>query len=302
MGLRFRKSFKIAPGVKININKKSTGVTFGGKGAHYTVNSKGKRTTSVGVPGTGIYYTSSSGKSNNKNNGTAQGTVDNQVKETKTMDSKRWYQKSWAIILFLIIFFPVGLYLMWRYADWSKLTKIIITAILAFLLIFSGNSEEGDIPTAGVEENETTSQQETTTQLITEESTTQSNTEASQENTTENNTETSVENTTQGITDSLPVITPDTPVSEEATTEEETTEEVTTTRPEPTTEKETTTKPVTTTEKVSDIVGDEVIERSVYVTPSGKRYHYDAECGGKNSYKVTMDEVGSRTPCQKCAS
>ncbi len=297
MGLRFRKSFKIAPGVKINLGKKSTSISLGGKGVHYTLTSKGKRTTSIGIPGTGVYYTSSSKKQTKKNASKEVRNANNEKKETKTMDSKRWYQKSWAIILFLIIFFPVGLYLMWRYADWSKLTKIIITAILAFLLIFSGNSEEGDIPTAGVEENETTSQQETTTQLITEESTTQSNTEASQENTTENNTETSVENTTQGITDALPVITPDTSVSEE-----ETTEEVTTTQPEPTTEKETTTKPVTTTEKVSDIVGDEVIERSVYVTPSGKRYHYDAECGGKNSYKITMDEVGSRTPCQKCAS
>jgi hypothetical protein len=56
MGLRFRKSFKIAPGVKLNVNKKSVGMTFGGKGAHYTVNSSGRRTTSIGVPGTGMYY------------------------------------------------------------------------------------------------------------------------------------------------------------------------------------------------------------------------------------------------------
>ena len=29
MGLRFRKSFKIAPGIKFNVNKKSIGFTFG---------------------------------------------------------------------------------------------------------------------------------------------------------------------------------------------------------------------------------------------------------------------------------
>ena len=39
MGLRFRKSIKIAPGIKINLNKKSTSVTFGGKGLHHTVSS-----------------------------------------------------------------------------------------------------------------------------------------------------------------------------------------------------------------------------------------------------------------------
>lgn len=60
MGLRFRKSFKILPGVKINFNKNSTSITFGDKGVHYTVNSKGKRTGTFGIPGTGIYYTTSS--------------------------------------------------------------------------------------------------------------------------------------------------------------------------------------------------------------------------------------------------
>lgn len=63
MGLRFRKSIKIAPGVKVNLNKKSTSVTFGGKGVHHTVSSTGRKTTSVGIPGTGLYYTeTTSGK------------------------------------------------------------------------------------------------------------------------------------------------------------------------------------------------------------------------------------------------
>lgn len=61
MGLRFRKSFKVAPGVKVNLNKKSTSITFGGKGVHKTYRSSGKKTTSVGIPGTGAYYTTSSG-------------------------------------------------------------------------------------------------------------------------------------------------------------------------------------------------------------------------------------------------
>lgn len=61
MGFRFRKSIKIAPGLKINFNKKSVGATLGTKGAHYTINSSGRRTSSVGIPGTGISYTESSG-------------------------------------------------------------------------------------------------------------------------------------------------------------------------------------------------------------------------------------------------
>lgn len=60
--LRFRRSVKILPGVRINLNKKSTSVTFGGKGAKYTVSSTGRRTSTVGIPGTGISYTETSKK------------------------------------------------------------------------------------------------------------------------------------------------------------------------------------------------------------------------------------------------
>ncbi len=43
--------------------------------------------------------------------------------------------------------------------------------------------------------------------------------------------------------------------------------------------------------------------RAIYRTPNGKRYHYDPDCGGKNSYKVTLSEALSfgLTPCKKCA-
>ncbi|MBB1544782.1 MAG: hypothetical protein HG454_001015 [Clostridiales bacterium] len=40
--------------------------------------------------------------------------------------------------------------------------------------------------------------------------------------------------------------------------------------------------------------------RGVYITPNGKRYHYDPQCGGKNSYRVGINSVGGRTPCKKC--
>lgn len=63
MGLRFRKSFKIAPGVRFNVGKKSTSISFGGKGLRYTINSQGKRTKSVGIPGSGLYYTSTNSTS-----------------------------------------------------------------------------------------------------------------------------------------------------------------------------------------------------------------------------------------------
>ena len=43
---------------------------------------------------------------------------------------KEWYQKPLGIILTLIFFFPLGLYLMWKYATWPKSAKWVVTAVL----------------------------------------------------------------------------------------------------------------------------------------------------------------------------
>lgn len=53
---RFRRTMKIGPGIRINLNKKSAGVTFGVRGLKHTVNTKGTRTSSVGLPGSGLSY------------------------------------------------------------------------------------------------------------------------------------------------------------------------------------------------------------------------------------------------------
>lgn len=66
MGLRFRKSANLGGGVKLNFNKKSTGISFGTKGARYSINSNGRKTASIGIPGTGIYWTSSKSSSKGK--------------------------------------------------------------------------------------------------------------------------------------------------------------------------------------------------------------------------------------------
>ena len=69
MGFRFKKSKQIAPGVRVNLNKKSASVTFGSKGVHHTISYSGKKTTSAGIPGSGLYYTSSSGGGGGSRNG-----------------------------------------------------------------------------------------------------------------------------------------------------------------------------------------------------------------------------------------
>ncbi len=54
-------------------------------------------------------------------------------------ESFKWYQKPTSIIIFLIFFFPIGLYLMWKNEIWSKTTRIVISIIFGLLLINSVN-------------------------------------------------------------------------------------------------------------------------------------------------------------------
>ncbi len=55
MGLRFRKSLRISPGVRLNLSKSGVSWSLGRRGAVVNVGSKGARAT-VGLPGTGISY------------------------------------------------------------------------------------------------------------------------------------------------------------------------------------------------------------------------------------------------------
>ena len=109
MGLRFRKSFKVAPGVKLNLNKKSTSVTFGGKGAHYTVSSTGKKTKSVGIPGTGLYYTETS--SGNKDSDPPPLPPEGNPGLNASPDNPNNKKKRGCLFLALLaIFFAIALY------------------------------------------------------------------------------------------------------------------------------------------------------------------------------------------------
>lgn len=69
--------------------------------------------------------------------------------------TKKWYKTTGGTIALLIFFFPIGVYLMWKYTSWNKIVKWIITAIFVFILltsVLSGRSSQN-----------TTSTQSTTT-------------------------------------------------------------------------------------------------------------------------------------------
>lgn len=74
---------------------------------------------------------------------------------------KKFYQKTWFIILLLILFWPVGMFLMWRYARWNKIAKVIVTILIAIIFIFgiipdNDNNSEPEKPDKAVMEQEET--------------------------------------------------------------------------------------------------------------------------------------------------
>ena len=56
MGFRFRKIISVLPGVKINLSKTGVSTSLGGHGATVNVGTSGKRTITLGVPGSGMSY------------------------------------------------------------------------------------------------------------------------------------------------------------------------------------------------------------------------------------------------------
>jgi len=64
MGLNFRKSISLGKGLKLNLSKSGPSISFGKSGFRQSVNLKGQARTTVGIPGTGIYYTKTSNVKN----------------------------------------------------------------------------------------------------------------------------------------------------------------------------------------------------------------------------------------------
>jgi hypothetical protein len=56
VGLRFRRSFRIVPGWRVNVSESGVSSSFGRRGAWFTIGPRGTRET-LGIPGTGVSYT-----------------------------------------------------------------------------------------------------------------------------------------------------------------------------------------------------------------------------------------------------
>ena len=299
MGFRFRKSVKIAPGVRLNIGKKSVGISAGVKGARVSVNSSGRKTTTVGIPGTGLSYQKTekigSHAATDKHDQTAPEytpTVDlppidpQPPRPPRTSKGILTLLKVLAVLLIAMsltltlasvvggfIGTAIGCFILyyrrtriaWNGDKPPRCRWMVVVAVLFVLLAVGGKASPDPAADATAEQTVQTEQA------------------AAEKAEAE-----------QAAAEKAAKEQAEKEAAEKAAAEQAAKEQA---------EKE-------AAEQAAAAAASQAAQEqaaaqqseTVYVTPSGKRWHRSASCAGKNARAVTMDQVGGRTPCKKCAS
>lgn len=274
MGLNFRKSFKVAPGVKVNFGKRSRGVSVGGKYGGFSINNKTGVTGRTSLPGTGISYTKKlTAKKNKATKKTAKNLQPNfsnmnlQPNAPQSPKKPKWYTRTGWIIFFLIMFPPIGITMMWAFKkdSWSSKRRGILTAAFTFWFLIALISGGSDTP----------------------------------DNTIETGSETILETESETIFEKKPETELESQIDTEAETQSESEAET-----ELQAETETEIESETETETQKKVIEEtEPPEEMVWISASGSRYHCKPSCSNmKNPSEVTKSYAESLnlTPCKKC--
>ena len=110
MGLNFRKSINLGKGVKLNVGKKSVGVSAGVKGARVSMNSSGRKTATFSLPGTGLSYSVNLNKLGKKKSTKKSSSSKEQSNETQTSINVNLIL---VIIILILILVIMGAFYAW---------------------------------------------------------------------------------------------------------------------------------------------------------------------------------------------
>lgn len=326
MGFRFRKSFKIAPGVRVNVGKKSIGISAGVKGARVSVNSSGRKTTTVGIPGTGLSYqkTEKIGghAATDKHDQTAPEytpavdlpPIDPQPpRPPRTPKGMLTLLKVLAVLLIAMSltltlvsvvggFFgtAIGCFILyyrrtriaWNGDKPPRCRWMVVVAVLFVLLAVGGKASPD--PAADATAEQTVQAEQAAAEKAEAEKTAAE--KAAAEQAAKEQAE--KEAAEKAAAEQAAKEQAEKEAAEKAAAEQAAKEQA---------EKEAAEKAAA--EQAAAAAAAQAAQEqaaaqqseTVYITPSGKRWHRSASCAGKNAREVTMDQVGNRTPCKKCA-
>lgn len=317
MGFRFRKSFKIAPGVRVNVGKKSVGISAGVKGARVSVNSSGRKTTTVGLPGTGLSYSKTEKIGGRKT--TTRSTSSNNAQPIRPdlppaqplNEKKKKGCCGCAVYAFIAL--------------------LIIGALGSCIGGTEDKDKQTDTANDGTQAaviTQLTQTSDTVTEIDLGSSQTLTYTvdpsdfamtaDAVYATTSDSDVlavsaeclsdparvEVTLTGKAAGTAD-YTVRAADSDVQQtgqvavhDRAAEQEAAEKA---AAEKAAQEQAAAEAAAAQQAAQEQAAAQQSE-TVYITPSGKRWHRSASCAGKNARAVTMDQVGSRTPCQKCAS
>ena len=325
MGFRFRKSVKIAPGVRLNIGKKSVGISAGVKGARVSVNSSGRKTTTVGLPGTGLSY-SKTEKIGGRKTTTRSASSNNaqpirpDLPPAQPLNEKKKKGCCGCAVYAFIALLIIGALgsCIGGTEDKDKQTDTgdgTQAAVITQLTLTGDPIAEIDLGssqtlTYTVDPSDfamtadavyaTTSDSDVLTvsaECLSDPAcveVTLTGKAAGTADYTVRAADSDVQQTGQ--------VTVHDRAAEHAAAEAEAKAKA---EQEAAAEKAAQEQAAAEAAAAQQAAQEQAAAQqseTVYVTPSGKRWHRSASCAGKNARAVTMDQVGSRTPCQKCAS
>lgn len=326
MGFRFRKSFKIAPGVRLNIGKKSVGISAGVKGARVSVNSSGRKTTTVGLPGTGLSY-SKSEKIGGRKNTTRSASSNNaqpirpDLPPAQPLEEKKKKGCCGCAVYAFIAFLIIGALgsCIGGTEDKDKQTDTANDSTQAAVItqltqtgdtvteIDLGSSQTltytvdpSDFAMTADAVYATTSDSDVLTvsaECLSDPArvkVTFTGKAAGTANYTIRAAEGDAQQTGQ--------ITVHDRAAEQAAAKAKAEQEAAEKAAAEKAAQEQAAAEAAAAQQAAQEQAAAQQSETVYITPSGKRWHRSASCAGKNARAVTMDQVGGRTPCKKCAS
>lgn len=330
MGFRFRKSFKIAPGVRVNVGKKSIGISAGVKGARVSVNSSGRKTTTVGIPGTGLSYqkTEKIGghAATDKHDQTAPEytpTVDlppidpQPPRPPRTPKGILTLLKVLAVLLIAMsltltlasvvggfIGTAIGCFILyyrrtriaWNGDKPPRCRWMVVVAVL-FVLLAVGGKASPDPAADATAEQTVQAEQAAAEKAEAEKAAAEKAAKEQAEKETAEKAAAEQAAKEQAEKEAAEKAAAEQAAKEQA--EKEAAEQAAAEQAEKEAAEQA--AAAAAAQAAQEQAAAQQSE-TVYITPSGKRWHRSASCAGKNARAVTMDQVGGRTPCQKCAS
>lgn len=326
MGFRFRKSVKIAPGVRLNIGKKSVGISAGVKGARVSVNSSGRKTTTVGLPGTGLSY-SKTEKIGGRKTTTRSASSNNaqpirpDLPPAQPLEEKKKKGCCGCAVYAFIALLIIGALgsCIGGTEDKDKQTDTANDGTQA--AVITQLTQTGDTVTEidlGSSQTLTYTVDPSDFAMTADAvyaTTSDSNVLAVSAECLSDPARVEVTLTgkaagtadytvraAEGDAQQTGQITVHDQAAEQAAAKAKAEQEAAEKAAAEKAAQEQAAAEAAAAQQAAQEQTAAQQSETVYITPSGKRWHRSASCAGKNARAVTMDQVGSRTPCQKCAS